>query len=305
MSTTAVHPLDMVTPDEIRLAAEIIRADPRFEAGSVFVHVRLYEPAKDADAGTVDREIEALLVPPDARLEAIEVIVSVSAREIRSWTVQEGARPALLFGESLQAMLGVQDHPDWQAALRRRGIEDSTQVQIDPWPAGSFGVAHEEGRRISRCIAYWRESPSDNGYARPIEGLIAFFDQGAGKVLEVVDLGVVPMPPEQRLVLPRRCRTDARRPPSGSRSSSPTVRASTSTGTTCAGSDGRSGWASTRTRVWCCTPSATTTATACGRCSIGRRCARWSSRTATRARCTGGRTRSTPASGASVAWRTR
>ncbi len=202
MSTTAVHALDMVTHDEIRLAAEIVRADSRFEAASVFVHVRLYEPAKDADAGSVDREIEALLVPPDARLEAIEVIVSVSPREIRSWTVQEGARPALLFGESLQAMLGVQAHPDWQAALRRRGIEDSTQVQIDPWPAGSFGVAHEEGRRISRCIAYWRESPSDNGYARPIEGLIAFFDNGAGKVLEVVDLGVVPMPPEKGSYFP-------------------------------------------------------------------------------------------------------
>ena len=198
----AVHALDMVTPDEIRLAVEIIRADPRFEAGSVFVHVRLYEPAKDADPSTVDREIEGLLVPPNARLEVIEVIVSVSAREVRSWTVQEGARPALLFGESLQAMLGVQDHPDWQAALRRRGIEDSTQVQIDPWPAGSFGVAHEEGRRISRCIAYWRESPSDNGYARPIEGLIAFFDQGAGKVLEVVDLGVVPMPTDKGSYFP-------------------------------------------------------------------------------------------------------
>ena len=164
--------------------------------------------------------------------------------------MREGARPALLFGESLQAMLGVQAHPDWQAALRRRGIEDFTQVQIDPWPAGSFGVAHEDGRRISRCIAYLRESPSDNGYARPIEGLIAFFDQGAGEVLEVVDLGVVPMPPEQAArtspPMSGRCATTSGR----SRSSSPTVRASTSTGTSCAGSAGRSGWASIPTRDW-------------------------------------------------------
>ena len=202
MSAIAVHPLDMVTPDEIRAAVEVIRADPRFEAGSVFADVRLYEPAKDAAPEAFEREIEALLVPPGARLEAIEVVVSVTAREIRSWTVREGARPALLFGESLQAMLGVQAHPDWQAALRRRGIEDLSQVQIDPWPAGSFGVAHEDGRRISRCIAYLRETPSDNGYAWPIEGLIAFFDQGAGEVLEVVDLGVVPMPPERGSYLP-------------------------------------------------------------------------------------------------------
>ena len=202
MSRTAVHALDMVTPDEISRAVEVIRADPRFEADSVFVHVRLYEPDKDADASVVDREIEALLVPPGARLEAIEVVVSVTAGEIRSWTVQDGVRPALLFGESLQAIVGVTAHPDWQAALRRRGIEEDAIVQIDPWPAGSFGVAHEDGRRISRCIAYLRESDSDNGYARPIEGLIAFFDDGAGEVLEVVDLGVVPLPPERGSYLP-------------------------------------------------------------------------------------------------------
>ena len=57
--------------------------------------------------------------------------------------------------------------------------------------AGSVGA--------SRTCASRR---SDNGYARPIEGLIAFFDQGAGEVLEVVDLGVVPMPPERGAYLP-------------------------------------------------------------------------------------------------------
>jgi len=70
------------------------------------------------------------------------------------------------------------------------------RVQIDPWPAGSFGNPHEEGRRISRCIFYLRESATDNGYARPIEGLIAFFDQGGGKVLEVLDLGTDSAVPE-------------------------------------------------------------------------------------------------------------
>jgi hypothetical protein len=67
----------------------------------------------------------------------------------------------------------------------RRGIDDPAKVQIDPWPACS--VSHEDGRRISRCIAPARHAerqrlrPSD-------EGLIAFFDQGAGTAFEVVDL---------------------------------------------------------------------------------------------------------------------
>jgi primary-amine oxidase len=69
-------------------------------------------------------------------------------------------------------------------------------VQIDPWPAGCFGIPHETGRRITRCLAYLRDSPDDNGYARPLEGLLAYVDLGRGEVLEVVDLGVVPLPPQ-------------------------------------------------------------------------------------------------------------
>jgi primary-amine oxidase len=206
MAAVTGHPLDAITVDEVRRAVELIRADARFEADAVFVHVRLHEPAKGVVAGhehgvPVDREVEALLVPP-ARLEAIEVVVSVTAGAIRSWTAHDGMRPALLFGESMNAIIGVKEHPEWQAALRRRGIEDFELVQVDPWPAGSFGVAHEDGRRISRCISYLREETTDNGYARPIEGVIAFFDQGAGEVLEVVDLGSVPTPTERGSYLP-------------------------------------------------------------------------------------------------------
>jgi primary-amine oxidase len=202
MTTTSVHALDMLTADEIRRAAELVRSDDRFEDGMVFAHVRLFEPDKDADPATVEREVELLLVPPAARLEALEVVVSLTTNTILSWTVQHGMRPALLFGEAGRAINGVKEHPDFRAALRRRGIDDMDRVQIDPWPAGSFGVTHEDGRRISRCIAYYRESPTDNGYARPIEGVITFFDQGAGEVLEVVDLGVVPLPPERGSYLP-------------------------------------------------------------------------------------------------------
>ena len=72
---------------------------------------------------------------------------------------------------------------------------DRSLVQIDPWPAGAFGLPHEEGRRITRCLAYVRESKEDNGYARPLEGLLAFVDMGRGEVLEVADYGVTPIPP--------------------------------------------------------------------------------------------------------------
>ena len=196
----------MVTGDEITRAAAIVRDDQRFEDHMVFAHLRLHEPDKRDLAGLdggaeIDREIEALLVPRD-RVEAIEVIVSLTAGNVRSWIVRSGMRPALLFGEAFAAITGVRANEEWQAALRRRGIEDFDLVQIDPWPAGSFGSTHEEGRRISRCIFYLRESKTDNGYARPIEGLIVYFDMGAHEVLEVVDMGVTPFPPLRGSYLP-------------------------------------------------------------------------------------------------------
>ena len=202
----AAHPLDLLTGDEVNRAVEILNASGRVPEGSVFVHVVLNEPAKDvvaahAPGDPVDREVEALIVP-DATLTVIEAVVSVTAGEIREWRVIEGMRPALMFGESFDAICKVGEHPDFKAALARRGITDLEQVQIDPWPAGSFGSPHEKGRRISRCIFFLRESATDNGYARPIEGLIAFFDQGGGEVLEVLDLGVVPLPPTRGSYLP-------------------------------------------------------------------------------------------------------
>ena len=106
--------------------------------------------------------------------------------------------------------MAVQENAEWQAAMRRRGIEDLETVQIDPWPAGSFGVAHEDGRRICRCLCYVRDTPDDNGYAHPVEGVIAFVDMARGEVLEVVDTGVVPDPARVRQLLPRGPRSAAR-----------------------------------------------------------------------------------------------
>ena len=59
---------------------------------------------------------------------------------------------------------------------------DFDKVQIDPWPTGNFGREIEDNRRITRCLSYYRENPTDNGYARPIEGVIATVDGARGEV---------------------------------------------------------------------------------------------------------------------------
>jgi primary-amine oxidase len=208
MSSVAAvtHPLSMITADEVGAAAAAVQLDPRYPEGALLAHVRLHEPTKHAlDAWSpgdaITRAAEVLVVPP-GRADVYEVVVTVPGGEIVAWEGHEDERPALLFTEAMHAISSVKAHPDWQAAMRRRGIEDLDLVQIDPWPAGTFGSPHEAGRRISRCISYLRESATDNGYARPVEGVLVFFDATDNAVLEVVDTGVVPLPPERGSYLP-------------------------------------------------------------------------------------------------------
>ena len=191
---TVTHPLEMLSGEEVERAGAIVRADPRFPDGAKFVHVVVHEPDKaDLAAGTAARAVEVQLVAGPG-LGVIEVVVSLADGRVRSWDVIEGVRPTLLFGEAMHAIFTTKEHPEYIAALARRGITDVDNVQIDPWPAGVFGYGAEDDRRIARCISFLRTDPQDNGYARPIEGLIVHFDLGRNEVIDVIDHGVVTMP---------------------------------------------------------------------------------------------------------------
>ncbi len=204
MTNPVQHPLAPLDGDEINRARQIIeesgRATIAFEDVR-FAYVGLCEPPKDlvraVDRGedvTPDRRVRfQLLMGPSANV--VEAVVSVTRGTIDSWREVDDVRPALQMDDAIRALIALHESGEWNAALKRRGIEDTSLVQIDPWPAGTFGVVHEHKRRIFRCLAYLRTSTEDNGYARPLEGLMAYVDGGAGEVLEVLDLGVVPFPP--------------------------------------------------------------------------------------------------------------
>jgi primary-amine oxidase len=191
---TVTHPLAMLSPDEISTAGAVVRADARFPEGARFVHVVVHEPDKgELAAGIAVRAAEVQLVDGPG-LGAIEVVVELDKGTVTRWEHVEGVRPTLLFGEAAHAIFTTKEHPDYVAALAKRGITDVDNVQIDPWPAGVFGYEAETDRRIARCISFLRTDPQDNGYARPIEGLIVHFDLGRNEVIEVIDHGPVTMP---------------------------------------------------------------------------------------------------------------
>ncbi len=205
MATAPLHPLAPLQGDEITAARRIVVESGRAEVSDEdirFAYVGLCDPPKDlvraVDRGesvVVDRRVRLVLLEgPEANVT--EVIVSVTRDAVDSWREVCDVRPPLQMEEAIHVLNALHDNAEWNAALDRRGVTDRSLVQIDPWPAGTFGLDHEKNRRITRCLAYLRDSADDNGYARPLEGLMAFVDMGRGEVLEVVDLGVVPLPPQ-------------------------------------------------------------------------------------------------------------
>jgi len=205
MTTAPRHPLSPLDGNEITAARQIV-----LDSGQVsipvddvrFAYVGLCDPPKAlvhaydrGEAVTVDRQVRAVLLQgPEATV--VEVIVSVTRGVVDSWVEVADVRPNLQIEEAIAVIGALRADPEWNAALDRRGIVDKSLVQIDPWPAGTFGSDHEKNRRITKALAYLRDSPDDNGYARPLEGLLAYVDMGRGTVLEVVDFGVVPFPPQ-------------------------------------------------------------------------------------------------------------
>ena len=183
------HPLAPLTGDEITAAREIVVASGRTSVPADalrFAYVGLCDPPKDlvrsfgrGEKVDVDRRVRVVLLEGPVA-DVTEVVVSVTRGEVDRWEVVRGVRPPLQIEESIHVLAALHEHPEWNAALERRGIVDRSLVQIDPWPAGTFALAHEEDRRITRCLAFLRESPDDNGYARPLEGLMAFVDMGRG-----------------------------------------------------------------------------------------------------------------------------
>ena len=211
------HPLSMLTGEEVKRAVEVLRGSGKVGDDALFASIVLHEPPKDVLAqwrpgDPVERRLRATIVPgPECHV--VEAIVNLGTGAIESWTVVEGMRPTLLMHESAHAIGTIRRHPEYLAALAKRGITEDMidNVQIDPWPAGTFGYDCEEGNRITRCISFLRADKTDNGYARPIEGLIVHFDNGRNEVLDVIDYGVTPLPPNRASYLQAdqpRTRTD-------------------------------------------------------------------------------------------------
>src|SRR5262249_5762685 len=175
-----LHPLDPLTADEIRAAVTVVRASGRPGGEALFIRVSLHEPAQSAvlafRAGEPFERQAFVLIRDRRARTTYEAIVSISRRVILSWRDVPGVQPPITFDEFLECERTVQADPTWQAAMKKRGLTDPSLAMVDPWSAGYYGPADDPTRRLVRALTWIRTEQFDNGYARPIEGLVTLVD---------------------------------------------------------------------------------------------------------------------------------
>ena len=193
------HPLDPLTAEEIVEAASILKAQRQLGARVRFETIVLQEPPKEVvlnfqPGDSIERNAFLVILDNDAAA-TYEAVVSLNGGRVTSWLHVPGVQPRVMLDEFSECEAAVKANPDFLAAIKKRGITDPDLVMVDPWSAGNYGFDDEEGRRLVLARNFLRSSPTDNGYARPIEGVTAVVDLNSMEVMRVDDYGVIPLPP--------------------------------------------------------------------------------------------------------------
>ena len=194
--TVTPHPLEPLGADELERAVACVRSARGLAEGVRFIFVELREPDKAAARGVARRR-------PAYRRARRRSSCWQAARRTRPswrWTTTRsssfehvpGVQAAITGDEYAESEIAVKADPGFRRALELRGIHDVELVMVDSWSVGLF---EEPGRRVARALSWLRSDlTGDNGYARPIGGLIALVDLNTMQVVRIDDHGALPVP---------------------------------------------------------------------------------------------------------------
>ena len=190
------HPLDPLSQSELNEMVAILKQEGKLNERSRFPMVTLQEPAKELvrafkSGDPIQRSAFAVVLDRGEN-KMYEAVVDLSGHKLSRWTPKPGEYPGVLIEEFEDPPSYVRSDPAWQAAIAKRGITDFENIQIDTWGAGLLSpVDRQSGKRLIRCLAFYRPKNVRNPFYRPIEGVVALVDPNARKVVRVEDTGVI------------------------------------------------------------------------------------------------------------------
>ncbi|GLY17620.1 amine oxidase [Kineosporia sp. NBRC 101677] len=193
------HWNDPLTEQEIAGVIALVRADERIGERPRFWGIAVDEALARALAPGQGRPVRTVVMNPDAHAAwEIAAWTAGSDREaaLVSWRPVDAKRPGVSSEEARLVAAACREDQGLKDALAKRGITDVSLVWVDPESITGFEPAGYEDRRLSWGTVWHRETADDNGYARPVSGLVPIVDLETLKVIAIEDHGVVPMASE-------------------------------------------------------------------------------------------------------------
>jgi primary-amine oxidase len=196
------HPLEPLSAQEIQQAVQILKEEACLKPSTRIISIMLNEPAKEsvyafAGGGSSNREATAVLLD-NATNTVSSAVLNLSTKSLMTCIPGPvGAQPALSMDEQVECEQAVLASEDFQDALMRHyGVADTSLVMVDIWSAGNYGSEEDRTRRLTRPLCFLRSDPTDNGYARPIEGIRPVVDLNTMQVIRIEEHGTWPLPPD-------------------------------------------------------------------------------------------------------------
>jgi primary-amine oxidase len=195
------HPLQPLISSEIQAAVKLLQALPSFTSTTRIVSVMLKEPAKELvyawpNGQTPDREAVAVLFDNSSNAASTATANLTVSAVTKVEQAPDGAQPTLSMDEQVECEQAVLKSAEFKAALDKHyGVTDPSLVMVDIWSAGNYGSEEDRTRRLTRPLCFLRSDPTDNGYARPIEGIRPVVDLNLMQVIRVEEYGKWPLPP--------------------------------------------------------------------------------------------------------------
>ncbi len=182
------HPLDPLSPDEIRAVAAAVRGQTDFGEGWRFASIELAEPDKDQLAGARPARTAQVVCWNTADGRAYRALISLNDASVTRWEHLAGKEPNITLDEWHECDEMLRQHPALRDALARRGITDMSLVLTDVWAYGAALVPERHaGLRLGWSDVWLRGSPDGNPYAHHISGLHPVVDLNRMSLLDLED----------------------------------------------------------------------------------------------------------------------
>ncbi|MGV2951552.1 primary-amine oxidase [Glutamicibacter sp. AGC46] len=193
MPITTTTDFTLLSEAEIATAKELLVSHQLFTENTRIAYMGLEDPRADRPG----RFVRVMLMDKLANSPK-DVVLDLGAQAVHSRIdldpAKVGQMPVLLEEFEMVEAILVAD-PQWAAALAKRNLTPE-QVRVAPLSAGVYEDEYpqEAGRRILRGLAFRQDFAEDSAWAHPVDGLVVYIDTIAGKIDQLLDLEVIPVP---------------------------------------------------------------------------------------------------------------